>query len=116
MGLPFSRIGQPIHIPVSATSAMTPYAFTLPANAKTFIFINPNPFDCRLEGYPAGAPMTGVTWNTGWMVLARMTFGPFRTKSPVAMSAQAFGTKGNPLVDGFDYTGCFLELHYGDGE
>lgn len=115
MGMPFSRMGQPIRIPVSSNSAATPFAFTLPTNAKTFMFWNPCNYDARLEGFPPGASFTGVTASTGWPVPARSWSGPFRTKNPVSMSAAIFASPGAPIDSGAD-NGQYIELIYGDGD
>lgn len=111
----FSRIGQPIQIPFSASSAGAMFDFTLPANAMTFMFVNPTPYDVRLEGFSQGQN-GAVSATTGWLVMARSAMGPFRTKNPVKMSAQAFSTSGVPLTGSEDFSGCWLELIYGDGD
>jgi hypothetical protein len=82
----------------------------IPPNAKAFLLVNNNPFDVRLEGSAT------VTGETGWLIMARTTMGPFTTKMPTSLSAQAYSSPGNPLSAGFDYTGCVLELIYGEGE
>lgn len=115
MGQPFSRTGQPIQIPFSAASAGTMFDFALPTNAKSFMFVNPTPYDVRLEGYPFGSNGQ-VAATTGWLVLGRSVMGPFRTKNPVKMSVQAFSTAGVSLTGSEDFTGCWLELVYGEGE
>ncbi len=115
MGRPFSRMGQPIQIPFSATSAADMFAFTLPDNAQTFMFVNPTPYDVRLEGYPQGQNGK-VDAAKGWLVLARSVMGPFRTKNPLKMSVQAFSTSGNPITGSEDFSNCWLELIYGDGD
>ncbi len=115
MGIPFSRMGQPIQIPFSASSAGAMFDFTLPMNAKTFMFINPTRYDVRLEGYPQGQN-GAVSSNTGWLVMARSLAGPFRTKNPLKMSVQAFSTAGVPLTGAETFDNCWLELVYGDGE
>lgn len=91
------------------------FDFSLPANAKSFMFINPTQYDVRLEGYIQG---TGgqVSSSTGWLVLARTAMGPFRTKNPTRMSVQAFSTAGVPLTGSEDFSNCWLELVYGDGD
>jgi hypothetical protein len=114
MGMPFSRMGQPIRIPVSASSASTEFPFTLPRNAETFMFWNPTNYDVRLEGYPAGNEFVGVTEKTGWPVPARSWSGPFRTKNPTRMSAAIFSSPGAPVDDGAA-SGQYIELIYGDG-
>lgn len=111
----FQRTGQPIQIPFSASSAGNMFDFALPMNAKTFIFVNPTPYDVRLEGFPSGQNGM-VTTSTGWLVLARSVMGPFRTKNPIKMSAQALSTPGVPLTGSENFTGCWLELIYGDGD
>lgn len=116
MAMAFSRIGSSIQIPVTATSANTAVPWVVPPNAKTFMFVNPTPYDIRLEGTIAGATFVPVTSSTGWLILARTTAGPFRTKNPAFMSAQAFSTPGVPIPAGSDFTGCWLELVYGDGD
>lgn len=117
MGMPFQRRGNPIQIPVSATSGATPHPVTIPPNVTSFMFENSTPYDIRLEGYPQGADMgPGVQATTGWLVMARTSKGPFRTKNPVAMSAQVFATPGVPLTGAENFTGCFIELVYGDGD
>lgn len=116
---PFARQGQPVRIPVSATSAANEFVVTpgmMPGIPDlTFMFVNPNSFDVRLEGTSQGSSFVPVTESTGWLVLARQSLGPFTSKNPVKMSAQAFGTPGMPLTPGYDYTGCVLELVYGRG-
>jgi hypothetical protein len=116
---PFSRIGQPVRVPVSATSASNEFVVTrsmMPGIADlTFMFVNPNPFDVRLEGMPADTAFSPVTATTGWLVLARQSLGPFTSKNPARLSAQAFGTPGMPLPEGFDYSNCVIELIYGRG-
>lgn len=116
MGMAFSRIGSSIQIPVNATSASNQVPWTVPANAKTFMFVNPTPYDIRLEGTQQGQAFIPVTSEKGWLVLARTTAGPFRTKNPVLMSAQAFSTPGVPIPPNADFTGCWIELVYGDGD
>jgi hypothetical protein len=116
---PFARIGQPVRVPVSATSAGSEFPVTagmMPGNSDlTFMFVNPNPFDVRLEGTPANSAFVQVSESTGWLVLARQSLGPFTSKNPVKLSAQAFGTPGMPLTPGYDYTGAVIELVYGRG-
>jgi hypothetical protein len=114
MSMPFSRMGQPIQIPVSPTSAGSEFDFQLPANAKTFMFWNPTNYDARLEGYPPDQDFKGVTSVTGWPIPARSWSGPFRTKNPTKMSAALFASPGVAL-DSAASTGQYIELIYGDG-
>jgi hypothetical protein len=116
---PFTRVGQPVRISVSATSAVTPFdstsAIPMTESALTFMFVNPNPFDVRLEGTSAGSAFVAVTATTGWLILARERTQVFTSKRPIQMSVQAFSSPGNPLVPGFDYSNTFIELVYGRG-
>lgn len=91
------------------------FPFTLPPNAKSFMFINPTQYDVRLEGYPQGSGGQ-VSASTGWLVMARTMAGPFRTKNPIKMSVQAFGTAGIPLTGNENFANCWLELVYGEGD
>lgn len=117
MAMSFSRIGNSIQVPVSADSASNQIPWQVPTNAKTFMFVNPTPYDIRLEGTPKGAQaFVPVTSSTGWLILARTTAGPFRTKNPEFLSAQVFSTPGVPVPPDADFSGCWLELVYGDGD
>lgn len=114
----FYRDGQPVRVPVSPTSGSTPFALeglipTIPDLA--FMFVNDNPFDVRLEGTPAGAQFIPVTESTGWIIMARTVMGPFTSKKPMSVSAQAFASPGMPLPTGFDYSKSFVTLIYGRG-
>lgn len=117
----FYRVGQPVRIPVSASSAGAQFeiAFTAEQAATpdlAFMFVNPNSFDVRLEGTPAGGQFVAVTVATGWPILARtVAMGPFTSKKPVMLSAVAWDHPGNPLMQGASYDGCYLELIYGRG-
>lgn len=116
--VPFYRSGQAVRIPVSATSGATPFSLTglLPAiTDKSFMFVNPCPFDIRLEGSAVGGSFNQVSSSTGWLILARSVMGPFTSKNPDRLSVQAFSTPGIPTLPS-DFTGCFLELVYGRGD
>lgn len=124
---PFFRVGQAVRIPVSKTSASAPFDLTgkMPnVPDLTFLFINNCPFDVRLEGTPMGsdgvtvAAFQPVTGSTGWMIMARTVMGPFTSKKPMLLSAQAFAAPGLALPDDawFQVNPCFLELVYGRGE
>jgi len=117
MARPFYRMGAPVRVPVSATSADTPFSMAgkIPPNAKAFLFINPNSFDVRLEGARNGDSFTPVTDQTGWLILARSTMGPFTSKMPAALSAKAVATQGAPLLASLKFTDTFIELFYGEG-
>lgn len=124
----FFRHGISVKIPVSATSASNRFPPTgmltalLPNIADlTFMFINNNPFDIRLEGTAKTETdqmqaFIPVTSDNGWLIMARSVMGPFTSKKPYYLSAQAFPSPGNPLPSGFDYSNCYLELVYGRGE
>lgn len=120
----FSRLGQPVRVPFSATSAGTPFNMRgkipqLPdgtiRNDLTFTFTNETGYDVRLEGTPQGATFVPVTEATGWSILARSNSGTITSKKPMNLSVQAFSTNGNPIPPGADFTGCFIELTYGTG-
>lgn len=106
-------------MPVSPSSASIQFDMTgkLPSQPNlTFMFVNPMPFDVRLEGTPKDTDFLAVTSSTGWPILARTTaMGPFTSKMPRWLSVMAWDNPGNRLVPGFDYTGCFIELVYGRG-
>ncbi len=115
-GPSFTRVGL-VRVPVSGNSANS--QFSMPASLMgrpdlTFMFVNPNPFDIRLEGTLKDQAFNPVTSSTGWLVLARTTMGPFTSKMPVMLSAQAYATLGAPLPS--DFTGAVLELVYGRGD
>jgi hypothetical protein len=121
----FTRIGQPIRVPVSPTSATNQFAVNFTQEQQntpnlSFFFMNPNSFDVRLEGTgldSLGAPATfmqvGANGILGWAVLARERTQVWVSKRPLLLSAYAWDNPGNPLVSGYDYTNCFLELTYG---
>lgn len=124
---PFFRIGQAVRIPVTKTSAATQFdlAGKMPnVPDLTFMFINNCPFDIRLEGTPMAqnganvGPFQQVTSATGWLIMARTIMGPFTSKKPMLLSAQAFAAPGLSLPDDawFQGNSCFLELVYGRGE
>lgn len=120
----FSRHGQSMRVPVSPTSGATKFSTSgkIPMNLAdlTFMFVNRLPCDVRLEGFATEAAFQSVTDESGWLVLGRSTMGVFTSKRPMFISAQAFASPGLPLpvegVDGWTWTGAFLELVYGRGE
>lgn len=115
----FYRDGQPVRIPVSPTSGSNQFDLTgLIPNIPdlTFMIVNTNPFDVRLEGTPVNTDFMQVTESTGWPVMGRTVMGPFTSKKPVMLSAQAYATPGQPLpAAGYDYSNCYLTLIYGRG-
>ena len=117
----FYRVGQPVRIPVSPTSGSTQFHLELKGEQLmvpdlTFMFVNQNPFDVRLEGTQKDKTFMDVNQNRGWLIMARTVMGPFTSKKPEFLSAQAFGSPGNPLPENFNYDECYLELVYGRGE
>lgn len=119
-GLSLSRVTT-IQVPVSPTSAATPFQVPAALVGKPnlfFYFENMTPFDVRLTGttqaeYAANSnTATAVTATTGWSIPARSMRGPFISKMPVYLSAMVIDTPGNPLVGGTSYTGSFIELTY----
>lgn len=122
MNLPFTRKGQPVRVPFSDTSAATEFPMpdlsAMPMGMrKTFMFINASPYDVRLEGTaPTDPAFVQVTEKTGYLIPARSFMGPFTSKNPVKLSAQAFSTPGNPISPGSSFDGCVLELLYGEGD
>lgn len=115
-----------VRIPFTGSSAATGFnmAGKIPQNENgqifddlTFMFVNQSPYDVRLEGTPQGvATMVQVTDSTGWPIAARSVMGPFTSKKPMRVSVQAFGTAGNPLPQGADFSNCFIEIVYGSGD
>lgn len=80
------------------------------------MFVNATPYDVRLEGTPPDTNLVAVTDSTGWLIPSRSVMGPFTSKNPAKLSCQAFSTPGNPFPSSPDFTGCFLELIYGEGD
>lgn len=124
---PFFRAGQPVRVPVSLGSETAQFDLTgkIPNFTDlTFIFVNPCPFDIRLEGTPMKTDGSGpasfmqVTASTGWLIEARTTLGPFTSKKPGMLSAMPVPAPGLPLPDAawFAANPCYLELIYGRGE
>ena len=116
---PFFRMGEPLVIPVSPTSASAPFpatgTVTVPANATTFRIVNPNPFSVRLRGIKAGQGFQAVTSTTGWLFLpgAAEIYG---TVNPVQISVMSVD---GPLAssDKAQRAGTgILELQYGSGD
>lgn len=120
----FSRIGPPMRVPISPTSAASKFDTTgkIPMDVTdlTFLFVNRLPFDVRLEGFAQQADFQAVTDEKGWLILGRSTMGTFTSKRPKWISAGPFASPGMALpvegVDGWSWAGCFLELVYGRGE
>ncbi len=109
----FSRLGNPVRIPVSTNDAKwTPPEGAIPDNSDLYyVFVNPCPFDVRLEGFPEGAEFKDVGDTNGMLVLARSTIGPFASRKPICYSTKAVAAPGQTLPSTF--TGCFLEIQYG---
>lgn len=103
-------------VPVSFDSAGTPFdmAENMPSGANAFIAINPNPFDIRLEA--SRENFVAVTPTTGWMFMARTMMGPFTSTMPRWLSVLAVSTKAVPLAEDYDFTDCFIEFVYGEGQ
>lgn len=115
---PFFRMGDPVVIPVSPTSANNPFPATgnvpIPPNVTTFRVTNNNPFAVRLRGNRAGMPFLAVTSTTGWLFLPG-TVEIYTTVAPIQMSAMSvdgpFAASDPSQKAG---TGV-LELQYGTG-
>jgi hypothetical protein len=120
----FSRIGNPMRVPVSPTSGSTMFSTSgkIPmASANlTFQFVNLLPVDLWLEGFADSDSFTAVTEGRGWPIMARSASGVYTSKRPKLISVQAFASPGLPLpvegVDGWTWANCFLNLIYGEGD
>lgn len=112
----FQRMGQPVIVSVSPTSAATPVPVTMPKNVTSFMVWNPTLYDVRLEGSQPSSTFNAVTSTTGWPCPSRTWSGPFRTKNPDRLSAAEFASPGIPIPSGYSGVGDYIELIYGDGE
>lgn len=112
--MPFYRMGEPVRMQVSPTSASTPVPVTLPPNVTSFMVNNLNPFPCRLRGTRQGGTFNAVSDTTGWVFMPGVS-GPFTTVSPAFVSAQSVDgpfAKSDPNQKaGIGW----LELQYGTG-
>jgi len=122
--LSFSRLGNPMRVPISPTSGLDKFSTSgkIPMSTQnlSFQFVNPLPCDVRLEGFAEEASFAAIAAGVGWLVMARSVSGIYTSKRPKFISAQAFASPGFPLpvegVDGWTWTNCFLELVYGEGD
>jgi hypothetical protein len=112
--IPFYRMGEPLIIPVSPTSAATPVSVTIPRNATAFRIVNPNPFSVRLCGSTDADNFIQVTPITGWLWLPCVE-AVYSTLMPVLMSAMSVD---GPMAafDARQKAGIgVLEMQYGAG-
>lgn len=111
--IPFYRIGEPIIILVSPTSAGNRVGVQVPAGATAFQYVNNNPFAVRLCGTRSGGDFKQVTAETGWLWLP-LEKGIRTSLVPAfvsAMSVDSWSATGSKMKAG---TG-FIELQYGTG-
>ncbi len=115
---PFFRMGEPLVIPVSPTSAGNQFPASgqvpIPDGCTTFRIANNNPFAVRLRGTKPGGTFTPVTATTGWLFMPGAV-EIYTTTMPIYMSAMSvdgpFATSDVAQKAG---TGV-LELQYGTG-
>lgn len=91
MNSPFSRMGPPVIISVTPTSAATAVPVDRPDNAAAFFFENPNPFMVYLVGTPRPSeggdpPLVQASPTNAWRIPPGI-WGPFGTVDPAKVSA-----------------------------
>lgn len=108
--IPFFRIGEPIVISVSPTSAATEFSIVIPPGMTAFQYTNNNNFAVRLKGRQEGKPFVAVTKTTGWLWLPASS-RIYTSLNPISVSAMSVD---GPLLTQKAGTG-FIELQYGTG-
>lgn len=116
----FYRIGDPVAVPVSLTSAeaAVPVSFTQAQTAipdLAFMFFNPTQFDVWLEGTPTGGQLMVAAPGNGWLIPARTVMGPFASKKPDRLSARVWDHSGNPVPPNQSFAGAAVYIVYGRG-